>query len=108
MPLSQRRDVLVFQTQPLADDLEVTGPITVNLYVSSTALDTDFTAKLIDVYPPNPDYPLGFDLNIGDSIVRMRYRDSLDQQRLMTPVQVYKAPNHLYPTHKAFNKAHRH
>ena len=83
LPLSQRRDVLVFQTDPLPEDVEVTGPVTVNLYVSSSAVDTDFTAKLIDVYPPNPDYPLGFDLNVGDSIVRMRYRDSLEKAELI-------------------------
>jgi putative CocE/NonD family hydrolase len=107
LPLAQRRDVLVFQTEPLPEDVEVTGPVTVNLYVSSTATDTDFTAKLIDVYPPNPDYPLGFDLNIGDSIVRMRYRDSLEKPELMKPGEVYKATIHLYPTSNVFAKGHR-
>jgi uncharacterized protein len=107
LPLSQRRDVIVFQTEPLAEDVEVTGPITVNLFVSSTATDTDFTAKLIDVYPPNPDYPLGFDLNIGDSIVRMRYRDSLEKPQLMKPGEVSQAMIHLYPTSNVFAKGHR-
>ena len=107
LPLAQRRDVLVFQTEPLAEDVEVTGPITVNLFVSSTAKDTDFTAKLVDVYPPNPDYPLGFDLNIGDSIVRMRYRDSLEKPTLMKPGKVYKATIHLYPTSNVFARGHR-
>ena len=107
LPLSQRRDVLVFQTDPLPEDMEVTGPIAVNLYVSSLAVDTDFTAKLIDVYPPNPDYPLGFDLNVGDSIVRMRYRASLEKAELMKPGDVYKATIHLYPTSNVFAKGHR-
>ncbi len=107
LPLSERRDVLVFQTEALKEDMEVTGPVTVNLYVSSTALDTDFTAKLIDVYPPNPDYPLGFDLNIGDSIVRMRYRDSLEKAELMKPGTVYKVAIQLYPTANVFAKGHR-
>jgi len=107
LPLSQRRDVLVFQTDPLAEDVEVTGPVAVHLYVSSTAVDTDFTAKLIDVYPPNADYPLGFDLNIGDSIVRMRYRDSLEKAELMKPGEVYKVTIHLYPTSNVFAKGHR-
>jgi putative CocE/NonD family hydrolase len=107
LPLSQRRDVLVFQTEPLKEDVEVTGPVTVNLFVSSTAVDTDFTAKLIDVYPPNPDYPLGVDLNIGDSIIRMRYRDSLEKPQLMKPGEVYKATIHLYPTSNVFAKGHR-
>ena len=107
LPLSQRRDVLVFQTEELKEDVEVTGPLVVNLFVSSTAVDTDFTAKLIDVYPPNRDYPLGFDLNIGDSIVRMRYRDSLEKAELMKPGEVYKATIHLYPTSNVFKKGHR-
>jgi putative CocE/NonD family hydrolase len=107
LPLSERRDVLVFQTDPLPEDVEVTGPITVTLWVSSSAADTDFTAKLIDVYPPNPDYPLGFDLNVGDSIIRMRYRDSLSRAELMKPGEVYKATIHLYPTSNVFAKGHR-
>jgi uncharacterized protein len=107
LPLSERRDVLVFQTDPLSEDLEVTGPVEVHLFVSSTAVDTDFTAKLIDVYPPNPDYPLGFDLNIGDSIVRMRYRDLLEKATLMKPGDVYQATIRLYPTANVFAKGHR-
>jgi putative CocE/NonD family hydrolase len=107
LPLSERRDVVVFQTEPLLEDVEVTGPITVHLFVSSSAVDTDFTAKLIDVYPPNPDYPLGFDLNIGDSIIRMRYRDSLAKAELMKPGEVYKSTIHLYPTSNVFAKGHR-
>ena len=98
LPLSERRDNLVFQTEPLQEDIEVTGPVVVHLFVSSSAVDTDFTAKLIDVYPPNPDYPFGFDLNIGDSIRRMRYRDSLEKAELMKPGTVYKVEIHLYPT----------
>ena len=78
LPLSERRDVLAFRTKPLDADTETTGTVLVRLWVASTAPDTDFTAKLIDEIPPNPDYPLGFDLNIGDSIVRARYREILD------------------------------
>jgi putative CocE/NonD family hydrolase len=107
LPLSERRDVLVFRTEPLDRDLEVTGTVQVKLWISSTASDTDFTAKLIDEIPPNPDYPLGFDLNIGDSILRTRYRDSLDQPRLMTPGQVYPVTVTLYPTSNVFKKGHR-
>jgi putative CocE/NonD family hydrolase len=107
LPLSERRDVLVFQTEPLPEDVEVTGPVDVHLYVSSSAVDTDFTAKLVDVYPPNPDYPLGFDLNIGDSITRMRYRNSLASAELMKPGQIYEVDIHLYPTANVFAKGHR-
>jgi putative CocE/NonD family hydrolase len=107
LPLSERRDVLVFQTEPLPEAVEVTGPVVVKLFVSSSAVDTDFTAKLIDVYPRGPDCPLGFDLNIGDSITRMRYRDSLEKAELMEPGKVYPVAIHLYPTANVFAKGHR-
>jgi putative CocE/NonD family hydrolase len=107
LPLSERNDVLVFQTPPLTEDVEVTGPIEVTLFISSTATDTDFTAKLVDVYPPNQDFPLGFDLNIGDSIIRTRYRDSLEHQKLMKPGTVYQVKIELYPTANLFKKGHR-
>jgi putative CocE/NonD family hydrolase len=107
LPLSERRDVLVYQTRPLEEDVEVTGPVVVHLHISSSAMDTDFTAKLIDVYPPNPDYPLGFDLNIGDSITRMRYRNSLEKAELMKPGEIYEVNIHLYPTANVFAKGHR-
>jgi putative CocE/NonD family hydrolase len=107
LPLSERRDVLVFRTEPLTDDLEVTGTVEVKLWISSTAPDTDFTAKLIDEIPPNPSYPLGFDLNIGDSILRTRYRSSLDHPELMVPGQIYPITITLYPTSNVFKKGHR-
>jgi putative CocE/NonD family hydrolase len=107
LPLSERRDVLVFQTSPLDEDLEVAGPLVVKLFVSSSAADTDFTAKLIDVYPRSDDYPLGFDLNIGDSITRMRYRDSLEKPQLMESGQIYSVDIHLYPTANVFSRGHR-
>lgn len=107
LPLSERRDVLVFQTEPLSEDVEVVGPIEVKLFVSTTARDTDFTAKLIDVYPPNSDYPLGFDLNLGDSITRLRYRNSLAKAELAKPGEVYEVTIHLYPTANRFVKGHR-
>ena len=57
IPLSARNDILVFQTAPLAEELEVTGELAVKLWISSTAVDTDVTAKLLDVYPPSADFP---------------------------------------------------
>ena len=107
IPLSARNDVLVFQTEPLAEHLEVTGEIAVKLWVSSSAVDTDFTAKLIDVYPANRDFPGGFDLNIGDGILRGRFRDSLKAEKLMDPGQVYPLAIKLYPTSSVFKKGHR-
>jgi len=86
-PLSARSDVLVFQSASLDQDLEVTGRLVVKLWAASSAPDTDFTAKLVDVYPPNVDFPAGVQLNVGDSIVRARYRDSLEHATLMKPGQ---------------------
>ncbi len=107
LPLSARRDVVVFRTEPLPADVEATGPISVKLWVSSTASDTDFTAKLVDEIPPNPDYPLGFDLNLSDSILRMRYRKSLDHPELTSPGKVVPVTITLYPTSNVFKKGHR-
>lgn len=107
LPLASRPDVLVFQTEPLEEDVEVTGPIEVKLWVSSSARDTDFTAKLIDVCPPNEDYPEGYDLNIGDSILRARYRDSWSRGKEMEPGQIYPITVTLYPTSNLFKEGHR-
>jgi putative CocE/NonD family hydrolase len=106
-PLSARSDVLVFQTPPLAEAMEVTGRLVVKLWAASSAVDTDFTAKLVDVYPPSNDFPAGFDLNVGDSIVRGRYRDSLARASLMKPGEVYAFTIELYPTALVFQKGHR-
>ena len=107
IPLSARNDILVFQTEPLAEDMEVTGPMQVKLWISSTCVDTDFTAKLIDVYPASSDYPGGFDLNIADGIRRARFRESLKSEKLMTPGEVYPLTIQLYPTSNIFKKGHR-
>jgi uncharacterized protein len=106
-PLSARKDIVVFQSAPLAEDMEVTGPLVVTLWASSSATDTDFTAKLVDVYPPNKNFPDGEELNIGDSIVRARYRDSLEKATLMKPGQIYKFRIELYPTSILFAKGHK-
>jgi len=107
IPLSARNDVLVFQTEPLQHDMEVTGEIEVKLWISSSAVDTDFTAKLIDVYPPSSDFPGGFDLNIGDGIVRARFRESLKREKLMEPGTICELTVKLYPTSNVFKKGHR-
>ncbi len=105
-PLSARNDVLVFQTPPLASDIEVTGRLIVKLWASSDALDTDFTAKLVDVYPPNADFPSGIDLNIADSIVRARYRNGFGKAELLKPGQPYEFTIEMYPTSLVFKKGH--
>ena len=106
-PLSARNDVVVFQTPPLAADVEVTGPLVVKLWASSDALDTDFTAKLVDVYPPNQDFPNGVDLNIADSIVRARYRNGFGKAELLKPGQPYEFTIQMYPTSLVVRKGHR-
>ncbi len=106
LPLNARSDVLTFQTDPLAHDVEVSGPITIHLYAASSALDTDFTAKLIDVHPPNVDYPAGLAINVSDSILRARYRNGWEQPELLTPGQVYEFTFQLYPTSNVFAAGH--
>src|SRR6202044_3791094 len=69
--------------------------------------DTDFTAKLIDEVPPNPDYPLGFDLNLGDSVLHLRYREGLDRQGLLEPGRVVPLTIRLSPSSNVFKAGHR-
>jgi putative CocE/NonD family hydrolase len=107
LPLAARPDVLVFATPPLEDDVEVTGAIEANLWISSDGPDTDFTLKLIDVYPPGEDYPEGFALNLTDGILRCRYRDSWEKPSLMTPGQVYPIKIAAFPTSNLFKRGHR-
>jgi putative CocE/NonD family hydrolase len=107
LPLASRPDVLVFQTEPLADDLEVTGPVAVNLWIASTAVDTDFTVKLLDVYPPSRDYPEGYALNLTDGVLRTKFRNSWSEPELMLPGQVYPISIELYPTSNLFAQGHR-
>jgi putative CocE/NonD family hydrolase len=106
-PLSARNDVLVYQTRPLERDVETTGRLIVNFWASSSAPDTDFTAKLVDVYPPNSDFPSGVDLNVADSIVRARYRDSIEHANLMKPGVIYPFTIEMYPTSLLFKRGHR-
>lgn len=105
--LADRPDVLVFQTSPLEEDLEVTGSAIVTLWISSSAPDTDFTAKLIDLAPSNDDYPDGYAMNLVDSVIRTRYRNSWEQEELMEPGAVYRVQIPLPPTSNLFQAGHR-
>ena len=107
LPLSARSDVLVFQTPCLEQPVEVTGPLAVRLWASSSARDTDFTVKLIDVHPPSADYPEGFAQNLSDSIIRARYRASREQASLLEPGVVYPFEIVMYPTSNLFGVGHR-
>jgi hypothetical protein len=105
--LAERNDVLVFQTPPLDEDVEITGPISATLWISSDCPDTDFTAKLVDVHPENADYPEGFAMNLTDGILRVRYRDSWERPTLMTPGTVYAITIAAFPTSNRFKRGHR-
>ena len=99
--LSHRRDILVYQTEPLEKPVEVTGVPVLTLHASSSAPDTDFIVKLIDVHPD------GFAQNLTYGIVRARFRDGLDRSNLMTPGEVYEFTVELLPTSIEFQAGHR-
>lgn len=107
IPLASRPDVLVFETEPLAEDVEVTGPIEAKLWISSNRPDTDFTIKLIDVYPPNEDYPDGFAMNVTDGIMRVRYRTSWEHPQMLVAGEVAEITVAAFPTSNLFKKGHR-
>lgn len=105
--LTARADVLTFSTPPLDRDLEVTGPVTARLWIASDGPDTDFTAKLLDIHPPNEDYPHGFAMNLTEGILRCRYRDSWERPSLMLPGEIYAITIELFPTGNLFRRGHR-
>lgn len=107
LPLKSRHDVLVFQTAPLAEEVTIVGPIVVQLYISSSAPDTDFTVKLIDVYPPSVAFPGGFEMNLTDGILRARFRDPSRQPALLTPGEIYPLTIEPFPTANVFKAGHR-
>jgi uncharacterized protein len=107
LPLAARRDVRVYQTAPLEADVVLAGPITLELWISSSAPDTDFTAKVIDVAPPNPDYPSGYAMNVTDRIVRVRYCKSPEHEELLRTGEVRQCSIDLLGTANRFVKGHR-
>jgi len=107
LPLSSRRDVLTFQTAPLEEDVVIAGELSVTLWVASSAKDTDFTAKLVDIYPPSEDYPEGYDLLIADRIQRARYRNGLDKEELLVPGEIHELTIDLLGVANRFQKGHR-
>jgi putative CocE/NonD family hydrolase len=107
MPLAARADVLVFETPPLDRDVAIIGPIVVRLWVASNGPDTDFTAKLVDVFPPNGDYPQGFAMNLTDGILRCRYRNSWEKPQPMVAGEVYQITIEPFATANLFKAGHR-
>ena len=100
-PVENRPDVLVFTTPAFKQDTEVTGPVALELYASSSAVDTDFTGKLVDVWPN------GFAQNLTEGILRARYRASQDKPELMNPGEVYKLEISLWSTSNVFLAGHK-
>ena len=99
--VESRPDVLVYSTPPLEADQEVTGPVTLNLFASSSAVDTDFTAKLVDVWPN------GFAQDLTEGILRARYRESTGAAKPIVPGKVYEYKIDLWSTSNVFLKGHR-
>lgn len=93
--------MLCFTSGVLSEAVEVTGPVTATLFVSSSVVDTDFTVKLVDVHPD------GRAINLCDGIQRMRYRDGLDRQELMEPDAIYEITVDLLATSNVFLPGHR-
>lgn len=97
----QRADVLVYTSDALTSELEVTGPVQAVVYATSTATDTDWTAKLVDVYPD------GRAINLCDGIIRARYRESADEPMLIEPGKVYCYEIDLWVTSNVFLPGHK-
>ncbi len=100
-PVERRDDVLVYSTEPLAEEAEVTGPVRVRLYAASSASDTDFMAKLLDVWPN------GFAQRLCDGMVRARFREGMDRPSLIDPGRVYAYDIDCWNTSQVFKKGHR-
>jgi putative CocE/NonD family hydrolase len=99
--VEDRDDVVVYSTPPLDRDLEVTGPVHLELFASSSAVDTDFTAKLVDVLPD------GTAINLTEGILRARYRDSQATPTLLIPGEVVAFSIDLWATSNVFRAGHR-
>jgi uncharacterized protein len=100
-PVENREDVLVYTTPAFTRNTEVTGPISLEIYVTSSAVDTDFTGKVVDVEPQ------GFARNLTEGILRGRYRSSREKAELMNPGEVYKLTLNLWSTSNVFLAGHK-
>lgn len=107
LPVNARADVVTFESDVLTEDMAVIGPITVQLFISSDCPDTDFTAKLVDVYPPSADYPQGYAMNLTDGILRCRFRNSWEKPEAMEPGAVYEITIEPFATANLFKAGHR-
>lgn len=99
--VERRNDVLVYTSDPLDKDMEVTGPVTMNLFAASSAPDTDFTAKLVDVRPD------GYAQNIVEGVIRARFRESLSKPTPIESGKVYQYAIDMWSTSHVFQRGHR-
>jgi uncharacterized protein len=99
--LEKRTDILVYTSAPLETDIEVTGPIQIKLWAASLAVDTDFTGKLVDVWPNSKAY------NLVDGIIRARYRLSVSEPKLIEPGRIYEYSINLGNTSNVFKAGHK-
>ena len=96
-----RDDVLVYSTEPLERDIEITGPILLKLYASSSTKDTDFTGTLVDVYPD------GKAIILTEGILRARFRSSIEKEEFLVPGTVYEFDLDLWETSNLFMAGHK-
>ncbi|HET7578876.1 MAG TPA: CocE/NonD family hydrolase, partial [Bacillales bacterium] len=99
--IERRDDILVYSTEPLGEDTEVTGPVKMELYASSTAKDTDFMVKLVDVWPS------GYAQRLCDGMVRARFRKGMDRPELIQPGETYCFEIDCWNTSHVFLKGHQ-
>ena len=99
--VERRDDVLVYVTEPLEKDTEITGPVRLEFYASSSAVDTDFMAKLVDIHPT------GFAQRMCDSMVRARFREGMDKPNLIEPGKIHKYSIEMWNTCQVFFNGHR-
>jgi putative CocE/NonD family hydrolase len=100
-PIESRSDVVLFTTEPLAEPLEVTGRVTAKVFVASSAVDSDLSIRLCDVYPDGKSY------NLADGILRLRYHKSLAKPEPLVPGEIYEVEVDCWSTSMVFNRGHR-
>ena len=99
--VEKRKDILVYTTEALTQDTEVTGPVMLDLFASASTVDTDFTAKLVDVWPN------GFAQNLTEGILRARFRNGTTRAELLEPGKIYEYKIDLWSTSNVFLKGHK-
>ncbi len=105
--IEQRADVLTFTSAVLTQAVEVTGPVTATIWASSDALDTDFTAALVDVEPAPEDGEEGRPIILCEGIVRARFRNGTDNPEMMAPGEIYEFDIDMWDTSNLFEEGHR-